>query len=99
MKPLQTQFLSIKLREQSFRCLNNCKKGLQRLSKWNHNPITFNCIYVTLTFILRQRIYDKAKRIKTVMSESLFFPLRISAESQLHLGAHENSDQIPPAQS
>lgn len=52
-----------------------------------------------LTFILWQQIYDKAKRIKAVISESLFFPSRIAAGSQLHLKAHENLDQMPPTQS
>lgn len=67
--------------------------------KWNPNPITFKYIHVMLTFILWQQMYDKAKRIKTVISESLFFPWRISSGSQLHLRAHENLDQMPPAQS
>lgn len=49
-----------------------------------------------LTFLLWQQINDKPKRIKTVVSETLFFPLRLSTGSQPHLKAHENLDQTPP---
>lgn len=49
-----------------------------------------------LTFLLWQQINDKPKRIKTVVSETLFLPLRLSTGSQPHLKAHENLDQAPP---
>lgn len=48
-----------------------------------------------LTFFLWQ-INGKQKRIKTVVSETIFFPWRLSTRSQPQLKAHENLDQTPP---